>query len=327
MKILVFEYICGGGFCTEELPDSLAKEGLLMLKALLNDLTIIDAHKISVLLDGRLINNFDDALEIIVIEKKDDILKRFKSELSSVDAVWLIAPESGEILFNLTQIVESANKLLLNSPSKAITQTADKWQTFKQLSTHNINSVSTAILNNNSRPFPQGTVIKSRDGVGCEDSFFINSEQGFQSLLAQLNNLENYIIQPFIEGEVLSVSALFNKGNAPLLCINRQYVEIVDKSFKLLACEVNCEMDNGEFQKLCTQMATAFPDLWGYVGIDLIRCNQQLQVLEINPRLTSSYAGIKEALGINVAAVVLQLLNSEPEIMASCNQPITVKLC
>jgi len=38
MKILVFEYITGGGFNKQDLPDSLAREGRLMLHALLDSL-------------------------------------------------------------------------------------------------------------------------------------------------------------------------------------------------------------------------------------------------------------------------------------------------
>lgn len=38
MKILVFEYITGGGFNRQELPASLAREGRLMLLALLDGL-------------------------------------------------------------------------------------------------------------------------------------------------------------------------------------------------------------------------------------------------------------------------------------------------
>lgn len=324
MKILVFEYICGGGFCAENLPDSLAQEGLLMLKALLNDLNELKEHQISLLLDWRFLNTIESD-NVICINKEDHVINRFESALTEVDAVWVIAPESKHILFNLAQCVETANKLLLLSSSSAIAQTSDKWQTFKQLSKHHIPSVNTAILNQNSPFFSEGTVIKARDGVGCEDSFFISSQSAFQSLLTQLQP-EKYIVQPFMQGESLSLSALFKKGQAQLLCINRQHIKIKHNQFKLSACEVNIEIDSGDFQKLCSQIANAFPCLWGYVGIDLIRNQQQLWVLEINPRLTSSYAGIKQALGINVAKEVLQLLHSDLHTTVTPQRTIMVDL-
>ena len=71
-------------------------------------------------------------------------------------------------------------------------------------------------------------------------------------------------------------------------------------------------------------IAHALPELWGYAGIDLIETQEQLLVLEINPRLTTSFVGIREALGVNVVESVLQLLKGKPAIKTLCNQPITV---
>ncbi len=326
MKILLFEYICGGGFHDQELPDSLAQEGWLMLQSLLSDLIAIKEHEISLLLDWRFVDSVEANCNILSVSKDSDVMTLFQKSLKEVDAVWLIAPESGQILFDFTRLVESADKLLLASPSSAIAQAADKWQTFRQLSTHGIPAVTTAIFNEKSRLFSQGSVIKARDGVGCEHCFFIDSAQVLQSLSSQLS-ANDYIIQPFEKGEALSLCALFKNGRATLLCINRQIVEMENRHFKLNACEVNIEQDDGQFQNLCSQIAAAFPDLWGYVGIDFIRGEDKVQVLEINPRLTSSYAGIRQALGINVAEQVLQLMHSGSKIEPTCNQTLRVNLC
>jgi len=325
MKLLVFEYICGGGFCSKTLPDTLAKEGLLMLTALLNDLMAIE-HSITALVDWRFLNNFDSSIEIIPIEKETDILAIFKSTLRFVDAVWLIAPETEQILFNFSQIVESSNKILLSSSSLAIIQTADKWQSYQCLSSHHIPTVATTILTKNTQVNSQQKVIKARDGVGCEHNFIVNSQEELISLITQFEQPNNYIIQPFIEGKVLSISALFKQGKAQLLCVNRQQIEIIHQQFKLRGCEVNYQIGLVPFQQLLNQIARAFPELWGYVGIDLIQQSQQLIVLEINPRLTSSYAGINSALGINVAADVLKLLEFDLEPFPQSNYSVWVNL-
>jgi predicted ATP-grasp superfamily ATP-dependent carboligase len=75
---------------------------------------------------------------------------------------------------------------------------------------------------------------------------------------------------------------------------------------------------------LITKIASALPELWGYVGIDLIE-NTQTWVLEINPRLTTSFVGIYDALGINIVEAVLQLLHGEPIFNPACNKPIIVQ--
>ena len=54
-------------------------------------------------------------------------------------------------------------------------------------------------------------------------------------------------------------------------------------------------------------MSVAFPDLFGYVGVDLIENEDACFVLEINPRLTTSFVDIEKKCGLNVAKLVLNL--------------------
>ena len=63
------------------------------------------------------------------------------------------------------------------------------------------------------------------------------------------------------------------------------------------------------YEPLAERIAAAIPDLWGYVGVDLIDGAAGPMVLEINARLTTSYVGLRHVLGINTAALVLGLLS------------------
>jgi predicted ATP-grasp superfamily ATP-dependent carboligase len=47
------------------------------------------------------------------------------------------------------------------------------------------------------------------------------------------------------------------------------------------------------------------PGLWGYCGVDFIETPEGPVVVEINPRLTMSYVGLRDATGINPAELVL----------------------
>jgi predicted ATP-grasp superfamily ATP-dependent carboligase len=165
-----------------------------------------------------------------------------------------------------------------------------------------------------------------RDGVGCEQCFVCHDEDYFNKLLINLTHHEHYIIQPFINGIALSISVLFNKGVGQLLCINEQLIITHEQQFKLIGCNVNIDLNTMPFQTLVDKIAIAFPELWGYAGIDLIQQNKQLFVVEINPRLTSSYTGIREALGINVAELILQFLNGEMKLLPTKNQIIHIDL-
>jgi len=62
---------------------------------------------------------------------------------------------------------------------------------------------------------------------------------------------------------------------------------------------------------VAAQIAAALPDLWGHVGADLVETRKGPVVIEINPRLTTSYVGLRDALGINPAGLVLHLLDRD----------------
>jgi predicted ATP-grasp superfamily ATP-dependent carboligase len=326
MKIVIFEYLCGGGFCNDELPTSLAREGALMLNALLADFSALPEHQLLVLQDWRYSMSCLPAnAQAVLVTEQQNVLTVFSQSLENCEAAWLIAPETDSILFDFAQQVEQMGKLLLSSPSTAIAKTADKWQTFNLLSAHRIATVATQRLAHYDHSFSAETVLKAIDGIGCENSFLLNSNADVAELLIQIQRPENYIIQPYIKGESLSLSVLFNQGHAHLLCVNRQRVKLHRQSFKLLACEVNV-LGKSAYQPLVREIAHAFPDLFGYVGIDIIVQDEKIWVLEINPRLTSSYAGIAQALGINVAAAVLQLMSGSVELKSVYNQSVIVNI-
>ena len=347
MKILIFEYITGGGFCNEDLPASLAREGGLMLAALLADFSQLAKHEIVLMQDARCVADFAaHSHQVIVLTEKEDVFSVFDKAVLLCDAVWIIAPETNNILFNLTKQVEVSNKLLLSSPSSAIAKTTDKYLTSLLLALHFIPTIDTsqlvdflddlnrAIKNGNERIFEEmesfPRVIKPIDGAGCENSFFIQNYAELKEITKKITHAEKYIIQPFMQGESLSICALFKQGQAHLLCINRQHLQIKNQQFNLLACEVNIPVPNEDrFKKLLNNIAQAFPELLGYVGIDIILSDQysgEPFVVEINPRLTSSYSGINQALGINVADLVLQSLNGTAIINPLRNQTVFIDI-
>jgi predicted ATP-grasp superfamily ATP-dependent carboligase len=279
MKVLIFEYITASGDASE----SLAREGQMMLDALLSNF-------------AKLSN-----VEVMVADKNE-----FQQQLKTVDAVWIIAPESDGILERFCRYVEDANKILLTSSAKAVAQTANKLTTFQILNAAKIPTVPTKVFNSaNDYDQTKEWIIKPIDGAGAENTFLLTSQNDWSTL----PSLEkNYLIQPHYHGEKISLSCLFKNGKARLLCINLQQFKIENQQFVLKTIDVNYKLDDGHYQKIASQIAQAFPDLWGYVGVDLIETEDACFVLEINPRLTTSFVGIEKSLGLNVAELVLTLL-------------------
>ncbi|CCE24113.1 ATP-grasp domain-containing protein [Methylotuvimicrobium alcaliphilum] len=326
MKILVFEYVTGGGFNRERIPDTLATEGLLMLKALLQDLSEIADIKLIVMLDTRFadsISEYAGAIEIVPIDAHQSVLETFQKQVVRCDAVWSVAPEINNILFDLTRMIERLGKRLLSSSSEAVAITSNKLETFRYLTQHRIETVpSEPFIPHRFQPIGR-QVIKPVDGMGCERTFRVDNAEDWALVRPQLGE-EPYIVQPYIDGTPASLSCLFNHGKGWLLCHNVQRIEIKDCRFKLNACRVNEPGVKENYQVLVNRVAHALPGLSGYAGIDIIETPEYIAVLEINPRLTTSYAGIREALGINVAAEVLRMPQNQPSVSPIINRSINL---
>ena len=352
MKILVFEYITGGGFNKQELPDSLASEGRLMLQALLDNLRSYTEHgkgsgiTVLVMLDSRVNGSINTAgVDTIILKPEQNSHEEFAQLALLCDAVWPIAPEFDGILQTLCQIVELSGKTLLTSPASAVAVTGNKFNTYQHLRQQHIATVPTRMFTGTdcvnesdaqrfAQEFAQSGsanmsckieqwLVKPIDGVGCEDSYILTDRQDFEQMHARKGR---YVIQPHIEGKKTSLSCLFKQGSGWLLCVNLQQFNIINRQYHLSKIIVNHQSDSGRYQDLVDILANALPELWGYVGIDLIETSEQLFVLEINPRLTTSFAGINAALGINVAENILQLLKGKPTLKAVCNQPVTINV-
>jgi predicted ATP-grasp superfamily ATP-dependent carboligase len=318
MKIFVFEYLTGGGLRDQSLPECLANEGELMLKALITDLSQIPHIELYITRDSRLPDHYFRKfanVQLIKITPYSNIQSIFVDLGHQCDAVWPIAPESGSILFNFSRIVEESGTQLLNSTAEAVKLTGNKLLTSQQLSYHKIPVVMTQKLSSFQWMKNESYVIKPYDGVGCENCFLIKDQEQLEHAVAFLEDPDDYIIQPFIWGRAISLSCLFKNGHGWLICVNEQKISNSGQKISLDACKVNIAQANLEkIIGIIERIAQAIPGLWGYVGIDLVDIGNDFMLIEINPRLTISYAGISQALGINVAENVLKLISDEPDL-------------
>jgi predicted ATP-grasp superfamily ATP-dependent carboligase len=337
MKILIFEYITGGGMRKQSLPAALAREGEAMLAALLQDLQATPDWRqgrleLSLLRDDRLppCAPAEAGLKPVWVGAGADFAALWQAQLCACDALWPIAPETGGILENLCLEAEQAGKLLLSSPAAAVRLAADKLACLRRLEAYGLPVVPSVSWQAGEAP-PQvlaGSlryVIKPRDGVGCAGICISDDPAGFEPGEAA----QEWIMQPLIEGEALSLSLLCAQGEARLLSVNRQWIAQTETGFFLQGCEVNALADTGGvWSALGAAIAHAAPELWGYVGVDLLLSTEGPRILEINPRLTTSYAGLHAALAANPAAWVLDLAQTGtlPPRREVLGRPVAIRL-
>lgn len=309
MKILLLEYVTGGGMRQEAIPPSLGLEGGRMRQALACDLLAPSASlpgvELIILHDDRLPPpRLDGPVHVVAIGADDPFQAIWREWLGCCDAAWPIAPETGGILARLCLDAETAGIPLLTSPSSAVHLAASKLATARHLALSGLLVAHTLPLSAWTPQTGQPFVVKPDDGAGCEGARIIRDPAQFQPP----SSMQGWIAQPLLEGEPLSLSALFAHGQARLLSCNRQRIVQAGDGFKLKGCQVNAIADvDGRWQALAAGIARALPGLWGYAGIDLILGADGPVILEINPRLTTSYAGLRQAIGENPAAWVLDL--------------------
>lgn len=324
MKILVFEFISGGGLAGRDLPASLVAEGRMMLQALLDELKSVPDLDLILPLDGRCADlALPSKARVVPVGTEDDIHLILSRLILEAELVWPIAPETGGVLEGIARQVQRAGKKLLLSEPDTVALCGNKLETYRLLKAQGLPVVPTSLLAGlNDLPEPV-CVIKPIDGVGCEGSRIVDESDAFA---LTIDNPAGYVVQPLIEGQSVSLSCLFKQGQAWLLCCNRLEVILENEQFHLQACRVNTTNQNRRFyQALVERVAEAIPGLWGYVGIDLIESAERGPlILEINPRLTTSYVGIVQATGINVAVQTLYLLEGEPKLSSADKRTVEV---
>ena len=324
MRIFVFEYVTGGGMLDETVPASLTYEGDMMLRALINDLAEIPDLHLTTLRDARL-DEPDWGADVHYVYNEGDFRRGWQQLLGEADAVWPVAPETGDRLERASRKVINAGKLLLNSRPDAVRVAASKLRTAVRLTQHGLPMVPTYALSECPRDHASCWVVKPDDGVGCLGARICRDEQELARLAANASNGKVYVAQPFIEGVSGSLCLLCRDGEARLLSCNRQRVVVSNDEFHLLGCIVNGLADgHADYARLARGVAAAMPGLWGLVGVDFIVSEHGPLLLEINPRLTTSYLGLKDSLGENPAALVLDLIDGGELASARTHAPAAI---
>ena len=310
----------------QELPASLAYEGNMMLEALLDDLLDAGVHDICITRDPRL-PALGNKVKTIIPDR--DIWKVWKEQLKKADAVFLVAPETDNTLYNLTKLANDSDCRLLGCSLEAVAITGSKLCTIKYLSREGIPTVPSYSSSENIPGGRQGWVIKPDDGVGAEHCLYFSEKETLKNYIALLENNTCFIVQPYIKGYSFSISLLCNDRQSKILACNEQLFRFHDGKGQLEGLIVNGITEHrAQLEKITDQIMKAIPGLWGFVGIDLIMSDEGPLVVEINPRLTTSYVGLRQSLQHNPAEWLLGLLQTGrlPEEHLVNYSPVTIKL-
>ena len=276
-----------------------------MLGALVRDLTRIGGVEVVVARDPD-VDIGSPAATVVTVDPRDP-WSSWARMLATADAVWPIAPETDGVLGRVTHLAQDAGRAVLNSRLDAVIAASSKRATSRRLIDCGIPAAPSAPLAGPAPGSMTGWVIKPDDGAGAAETHRVDDEAALIRWRERLHG-RDVVVQPFISGPAMSLSLLAQEGAAWLLACNTQRVTCDDGAFAYHGGVVGgAEIRRRDFEALASRIAQALPGLWGYVGVDLVDSAAGPVVLEVNPRLTTSYVGLGDSIGLNPAALVLAL--------------------
>ena len=135
MKHFLFEFITGGGLIGQALPNSLILEARTMVQTLIKELVACGHYKITITRDSRVqLFDYDINQHTINIPFK----KVLPELVQKSDICWLIAPETENCLYNLTDLFIQNASIFIGSDLNAVHITSSKLITSNVLENSNI---------------------------------------------------------------------------------------------------------------------------------------------------------------------------------------------
>ena len=259
-------------------------------------------------------------VSVEVVERRRDFL----SVLRRADAALVIAPEENGILEGLARTVVREGRLLLGPAPEAVRLMADKLATARCLEAAGVLTPRTEAvrfgtarerLRARALPF----VVKPRDGCGCRGVVLVRRRReitGAIRAVRRATRRADFLVQDHVAGESASVSVIASSGLPLTLGLNRQGIragrfpayEGGETAYRHPLAPRAVETARAAM----VAIAAACPGTRGYAGVDLVLGDEGATVLEINPRLTTSYVGLRHAFGANLAGLIVAAALGRP---------------
>jgi predicted ATP-grasp superfamily ATP-dependent carboligase len=321
MRVFVYEYVIGRG--REAGTISLHVEGWAMLSALVEDFCRIPGVHVVTLVHSTLQRTLGHTCVRFSEGDEEPIFKRLAAE---ADFTLVIAPEFADLLLERCRWALEAGGRLLGSTPDAVALAADKLALAEHFQNHDIATPRTMRLGDflapaalARRPPWVPAVCKPRHGAGSQAVFLVHDSDDLEGagIRATIDVPgDELIVQPFVRGGSASVAFLIgSQGILPLLPASQDLSE--DGRFRYRGGELPLPPDLGErVIQLATRAVQAVSGLQGYVGVDLVLGESadasEDYVIEINPRLTTSYVGLRKLSCGNVAKAMLEVACGAP---------------
>ncbi len=327
MHIFLYEWVTGGGLVEEPgtLPTSLLSEGQAMLAALAADFAALPDSRVTILRDVRL-DNFSLAnCQVIEVHSREHLLQELVGGASEADHTIVIAPEFDGILANTVKRVRKSGGHVLNASDEFIEMTSDKHRTAEQLVQAGIRTPSAILIESDAEKLPTNipypAVLKPLDGAGSQDIYLLNSHRDTPPPHPWPRRLEQ-----FHAGIPASVAFLCGPQGCTSLPACQQHLTQDGRLGYLGGSLLWDTALAARATEIATQAIKSIPGAFGYIGVDLIlgkaADGSEDVVIEINPRLTTSYVGLRVMTNGNLAEAMLRIASGEETMIDFKRDPL-----
>lgn len=304
-QVFLSELITSGAWADRPLTGSLAREGRAMLLALAEDLSRLDKVQVSTTWDQRL-GPFPLAeVEATTVTTVADAERAFADNSRRCDRTVVIAPElDGQLARQSQRVVDSGGRWVGSSPA-ALSLASDKLLTYEHLRNRGLPVVPTWTFDKPglSRESEQ-VVWKRRDGAGSVGLTVLDSTAAPPD--------HTWIGQPLVEGLSVSVAILACPTHDLWLAlpVATQHISL-DNCLHYQGGEIpsrTTAIETRAISELALRAVRSIDGLVGWIGVDLVVPSQDPQaplVIELNPRLTTSYLGYRRLSRVNLARGVV----------------------
>ena len=294
MRILIYEHVTAGGLGERPAP-SLLREGAAMLRAVVEDFAAVADVVVQVA------PWFEANLPCETVRAP---ASAFRDSARKTDAVLAIAPEFDGILERLCIETQEAGPQWLGCTADAIRLTADKRTLGEWWLSRGVPTPRFA-----DSPTEKPVIIKPRYGAGSQEMQRLDclSNEQFR------RTPDAFIVQEFVPGLSASVAFLCGSGG-PLAMRPTEQTLSQDGTFQYLGGRVPLP---STLERRATDLGRralgGIEGLQGWVGVDLVLGNSadDDRAIEINPRLTTSYVGMRKLSRTNLADAWLGIARGE----------------
>ena len=274
-KILIFEYITGGGLIEKKVDNNLLFEAEIILNSLIDTCN----YEVNFFCDYR--HRFRYKKGAIIVAKNNTKIIYNSKFINKYDFYLPICPETHMIYYTyVKKIAHTVNNMNL-SCTKTILTTSDKLTLREICNKKNISNPDSFAINKSKQLY----IEKDRISCGSVNTRITKDNRA---------HTKDKIIEKYIPGQSYSISLYISHKSYNIMSINKQIIQKKNNTIKLKALLVNIYPSfRYHIFSFIDNILNVFPNLRGFVGLDFIEYKGELFLIEINARYTTSMSLIE----------------------------------